>query len=163
MSTTENRLSTRRCQDCGESKPLAAFPIKGRGRRGQPWFHGRCKPCRNRHDTPYKVAWAKARRPKTLQRYADLRRGAILGYGARCFCCGEDGWEFLTIDHVDRSYTKADRKKQPAAFYAEIVAAGWPDRYRVACLNCNWASRFDGVCPHHRRALSLVALAGKGA
>src|SRR5215831_4733374 len=34
-------------------------------------------------------------------RTRELRQELVAAYGGRCACCGVEGWQFLTLDHVD--------------------------------------------------------------
>lgn len=27
---------------------------------------------------------------------------------------------------------------------------GWPEGYKILCMNCNWYTRFGKMCPHRR-------------
>lgn len=79
-----------------------------------------------------------------------LRKQVIAAYGGKCACCYESTFEFLTIDHKSRN-GKADRleKKGTYGVYRWLVKNNFPtDNYRCLCMNCNWAARVNGVCPH---------------
>lgn len=63
----------------------------------------------------------------------------IQAYGGKCKICGDNHWEFLTIDHINgngnkhRSLIGAGMK-----FYKYLKQEGWPqDEYRLLCGNCN--------------------------
>lgn len=82
-----------------------------------------------------------------------LRRKVFAAYGDRCACCGETIPTFLTLDHVNRD-GKAHRAKfggrgSSLSVYYDLQRQGWPkDGYRILCMNCNFATRFGGLCPH---------------
>ena len=69
--------------------------------------------------------------------------------GAKCACCGETMWEFLTIDHIDGGGTK-HRKKAGADMYKTLVREKYPVGYQVLCYNCNCAKGAYGKCPHKK-------------
>lgn len=74
-----------------------------------------------------------------------LRKEIIFAYGSKCSCCKETAEEFLTVDHVYRD----GKKDRNLKFYKSLKANGFPkDRYRLLCMNCNWAIRFGRKCPH---------------
>lgn len=77
----------------------------------------------------------------------------------RCYCCGEIGLDFLTLDHVNndgaahRKELKADSRRTLTGrnMYKWAKENDFPPKFQVACLNCNWArsmKRNKGVCPH---------------
>lgn len=85
------------------------------------------------------------------RKYAEYRDLVFKAYGEKCYCCGESHWEFLTIDHIHGD-GKIDREKHGNRFYRVIAEAGFPkDRFRLACMNCNWVMRKGAICPHQRK------------
>lgn len=71
-------------------------------------------------------------------------------YGWYCNCCDEDGEPFLTIDHVNND-GHLDRKQSITGIrlYQKIVADGFPAKYQILCMNCNFAKKNnEGICPH---------------
>ena len=79
-------------------------------------------------------------------------------FGNVCSCCGEDNPAFLSIDHIkgDGRQHRAIIGKYPQALYEAIRREGYPrDKYRILCMNCNWATRYGANCPHEK-ALKLV-------
>lgn len=80
-----------------------------------------------------------------------LKIEVIQAYGGSCACCGEDGVDFLHLDHVNGG-GKQHRKAfagNPSNFYPKLRALGFPNDppLRVLCGNCNHAVQF-GPCPH---------------
>ena len=68
----------------------------------------------------------------------------------KCACCKEDTFEFLTIDHINNN-GNIERKrinKKGFSFYCWLIKNGFPKGYQVLCMNCNWAKRVNGICPH---------------
>jgi hypothetical protein len=71
--------------------------------------------------------------------------------GSRCACCGEDNQEFLSVDHIhgDGKIHRALIGNSPQALYKAIKDEGFPkDKYRILCMNCNFATRYGQPCPH---------------
>ncbi len=84
-------------------------------------------------------------------RRKQLRAEMILEYGSKCACCGESTWEFLTLDHVngDGAKHRKEMNRSGVEIYALLKKQGWPkDRYRLLCMNCNFAIGRCGYCPH---------------
>lgn len=95
-----------------------------------------------------------------------LRLAALEAYGNRCACCGEARWEFLTIDHIEgrgagareraqygvgTKDTKPTKKRGSggySAFFRDIAKNVDLTKYRVLCMNCNFAVGTVGYCPH---------------
>ena len=71
-----------------------------------------------------------------------------------CQCCGVMFIEFLTIDHVNGGGRQHREQVGSGGYrlYAWLKANGYPDGYRVMCLNCNCAIGFYGYCPHQLQA-----------
>jgi hypothetical protein len=97
--------------------------------------------------------WLKISRKKNLAYRTGLKDEFIAAYGSRCACCGEDYREFLTVDHIGGGGATERRtlgwRGLGAAFYLHLKKLGWPkDRYRLLCMNCNFATRNGKPCPH---------------
>jgi hypothetical protein len=77
----------------------------------------------------------------------------IDAYDGVCACCGETETAFLTLDHIGgggRKHRKTYAGKNAALeIRKELKAQGWPkDKYRLLCMNCNFATRHGRTCPH---------------
>lgn len=76
-----------------------------------------------------------------------------------CECCGETTLEFLTIDHRFGGGCRHRNSVNPSKmylYYRSILHD--PERekkYRVLCMNCNWAIGRYGECPHQKERPSL--------
>ena len=85
------------------------------------------------------------------ERIRALRAEFLEVFGHRCACCGETDEVFLTIDHINGG-GKAPRKAPGGAQHSmlySIKKMGWPrDKFRLFCMNCNWATRKGDPCPH---------------
>jgi hypothetical protein len=75
----------------------------------------------------------------------------------KCKCCGEQGIEFLTIDHIDGGGRKhrfavfSDHDYGGTRFYSYLKKNGYPDGFQVLCYNCNCGKGAGKVCPHKLR------------
>lgn len=80
-----------------------------------------------------------------------LKLAVIKGYNGACACCGEQLWQFLSVDHVtERGADERRRLKvgTSAGQYRRLIAAGFPPTHQVLCYNCNMSLGFFGYCPH---------------
>jgi len=70
----------------------------------------------------------------------------IAAYGGRCIICGDDHWEFLTIDHINGGGTRHCRiVGSGARLYRWLKKRDWPkDEYRLLCANCNCSDKRNG-------------------
>lgn len=74
----------------------------------------------------------------------------IANYGGKCQCpggCNITFPEVLTADHVNGG-GGTDVRQSLGALYKRIIKEGFPAKYRILCLNCNWAFGVYGYCPH---------------
>jgi hypothetical protein len=70
-----------------------------------------------------------------------LKQEIIDTYGGHCVLCGEDKWEFLTIDHINGGGTK-HRSQLKNGLYSWLKEQGYPkDEYRLLCANCNCSNK----------------------
>ena len=94
----------------------------------------------------------------------DLKRRAELldAYGRLCVCCGETREAFLTLDHIGGGGGEHLRRLgHTMKVIQDLKERGWPkDKYRILCMNCNWATRFNRVCPHQSEREELVVACG---
>lgn len=74
------------------------------------------------------------------------------GNPPKCACCGEKIYEFLTIDHIngDGAQHRKKIKGSGSKIYYWLVQNNYPKGFQVLCMNCNWASRISGICPHKK-------------
>ena len=123
--------STQKCIDCGLEKNITDF--YKHGYKGKYNIH--CKDCHNNR--------ARLQRRK-------LKLECLRNYGgAVCQCCGETIVEFLTIDHINGGGNK-HRKEigGNGKLYSWLKKNGFPNGYRVLCMNCNFSIGHFGSCPH---------------
>jgi hypothetical protein len=151
------RLSNKACACCGVELTVENTSLSSLKRRQR-----RCLVCHTEYMREYtKECLDRNRRNSKKQRNL-LRRRTIESYGGRCACCGEDKFEFLTIDHVYNDGAKQRKEHgflSGPAFYRWLRDNGFPkDRFQVLCMNCNCAKSWWGECPHetHRREGGLI-------
>jgi transposase-like protein len=88
----------------------------------------------------------------------------ITAYGSKCACCGETEPAFLTLDHIGgggSAHRREMRAKNKGNVHLrirqELKAQGWPkDKYRLLCMNCNFATRHKKACPHQLKKEAAV-------
>jgi len=121
----------KQCRKCGVSKSHTEFTID---RKKPDSLYSYCRDCS---------------RIKGRRLYRRLREEVLDHYGKVCACCGEDRYEFLSIDHVDGG-GNAHRREigNPSVFCRWLKKNGLPIGYRVLCMNCNHAIGRYGYCPH---------------
>jgi hypothetical protein len=97
-----------------------------------------------------------AGRASYSQRYHRKLRDEVMrhycgGTDPACECCGEDTFEFLSIDHIHGGGRKhREQIGCRKAMYGWLKRNGYPDGFRVLCHNCNQALGNWGYCPHNR-------------
>jgi hypothetical protein len=89
--------------------------------------------------------------PKAIHK---LRVETFNHYGNHCACCGEDRWEFLTLDHIENNGAQHRLELMGASrgggmFYSRLKKLGYPDcGLQTLCANCNLAKLRTKICPH---------------
>jgi hypothetical protein len=68
----------------------------------------------------------------------------------KCACCGENTYEFLSLDHVRGGGTAHRKQLGTRYILSYLIQAGFPSGYQVLCHNCNQAKGFYLKCPHKR-------------
>lgn len=113
--------------------------------------------------------WMRENAERTHVQLQNLKRAAFSAYGSACACCGEARVEFLSIDHIDpvsaskprvtRFGSRNGERRTPPVrpsnrsghgLYRWLKKNGYPEGFRVLCMNCNWARGKFGYCPHER-------------
>lgn len=83
--------------------------------------------------------------------YRGLREKIFNAYGGKCECCGENKYEFLSIDHKHGGGVKerkADKGYTTYYVMRRVIKNNFPNTYRILCHNCNQAVGRYGYCPH---------------
>ena len=120
------------------------------------------------------------------RKYRELKWETLMAYSSEgserpaCWCCGEDDFTFLSLDHLDndgaehraemfgRKYARrgSTRLSSPSGtfFYEWLQKQGYPKDRRMApsCANCQQAHRNGRKCPHEvarENAATMFAVA----
>lgn len=77
----------------------------------------------------------------------------VLGYyGFCCACCGENNYEFLSVDHINndghKHIDKNERRFAGTSLYLWLVKNNFPPGFQILCFNCNFSKGIYGICPH---------------
>ena len=85
-----------------------------------------------------------------------IRAEVFAAYGNKCACCGEAEQAFLSVDHVKNNGAEHRRSGGiglgSSGFYQWLKRQGFPKKeYQLLCMNCNWAKRTTGQCPHKEK------------
>jgi len=126
-------MKDKKCYKCGTDADLR--PINPRNKNLNSCI---CKNCQNIKAKLY------------YDKYKDI---VFSHYGNVCSCCGESEILFLSIDHTNNDGhldTNSNNKKVNGRhLYPKIAKLGFPNRYQLLCMNCNFGKRMNnGVCPH---------------
>lgn len=86
--------------------------------------------------------------------YKQIKEKVFEYYGGyKCNCCGENGKEFLTIDHIDGG-GNTHRKSMGGRgtyIYNWIIKNNFPPMFQILCYNCNLAkAKNNNICPHKK-------------
>ena len=83
-----------------------------------------------------------------------IKKLIIEEYGGKCVCCGEDHYEFLTIDHINNDgyleRSGVTKSRTGTKMYRWLLKNNCPkENYQLLCFNCNCSKGNLGYCPHH--------------
>lgn len=149
------------CKKCLITKPTTEFYNNTWNKKPA----SRCKECvlklgriwwsKNREARNAQKASYRAKYPEKIKQFnynwRRRQRDTVLEhYGKFCACCGEDTYEFLSLDHINGGGT-VERKaviNKAGSFYHWVIKQNFPDHYQILCHNCNLAKGFYGKCPH---------------
>ena len=99
------------------------------------------------------------------KRRIEVKKAVIEAYGGKCACCGERTFEFLTIDHIGgggrQHRSRTGHQLNGLPLYRWLAAADFPkDRFRLLCINCNFATGLYGRCPHVINVVTTPGVSG---
>lgn len=77
-----------------------------------------------------------------------LRQECLNHYGGKCNCCGEERFEFLSMDHINGGGNKHRKETNYRKLNHWLKQNNYPAEFRVLCHNCNHALGSYGYCPH---------------
>lgn len=157
------------CNKCGINKERDQYNKHSKTKDG---LHPTCKPCLKTYNKLYYIT-NKERIKKTVKEHKkkNRKRHNIINneerrklkiqvfdaYGSKCACCNEEAIEFLTLDHVNGdgaehrrrlAQERGVKKIRHDTIYREVRRNGYPDTFRVLCMNCNFSYGIHGYCPH---------------
>ena len=77
-----------------------------------------------------------------------------------CNCCGEDDYNFLSIDHIHGGGTKERKEGKGGGhfLYRRLKKEGYPKGFQVLCYNCNVAKGIFKICPHKKKPMTVPEL-----
>jgi len=131
-------------------KNRSTILIKRKIHSMKPEVRERARACYGRHKYEYNKV---RRRKETLE----TKKIIFEHYGGKppkCACCGETGWEFLSVDHINGGGTKHKKELNCGGglgFYKWIINNNFPTDLRLLCMNCNFALGKFGYCPHDKK------------
>lgn len=144
----EDRISKGLCKFCGKNPPDKNLPL--RGRRSKDGISHICIDCKKKNYEKYKhKPYMSKERQRAYRR--EILKQVFEKYGGKCECCGEDAWEYLSIDHINGDGGK-ERKNyvgcySPHKFYLKLKREPKRDDLRVLCMNCNTSISKFGYSP----------------
>lgn len=161
-----NGVTHTKCSSCKEVKPITDFYKNFKAKSG---YRGDCKICVNKRSIMYAKTHPEYKKLKDklyMERHGariysnkkeecrKIRLEVLEAYGGKCVCCGETHKVFLTLDHIFGGGGAHRQTLGARGVYNEVKKEGFPkDRYRILCMNCNFATRFGRVCPHQISAV----------
>lgn len=140
----EDKEVYKSCSSCRTNKNLAA---KERYKKNPEKYKAiaRKQHDENREKINKKAhEWRKNLRLSVLNHYSNGK--------LKCACCGENTYDFLTVDHVNNNGTKERKESGGGGHhnYRRIIKLNFPEGYQILCFNCNCgrAKTKDKICPH---------------
>lgn len=67
-----------------------------------------------------------------------------------CACCGENGYDFLEIDHINNDGNKHRREDGFTDLARWLINNNYPQGFQILCTNCNRSKGKHGICHHIR-------------
>jgi len=130
-------MAEKQCSRCKEIKELKKFQESFNNAGGYDINDPK------RYKATCKTCYGKVERYK-------LKLDIYDNYGQKCQCCGESDIRFLSLDHVNSDGNIHRELLNEQQIYREARREGYPvNKYRLLCMNCNWArAYFGGECPH---------------
>ena|SRR5215475_90543 len=110
-----------------------------------------CHRCHKTYQLEHYYKHRQKRCADSRRRVRELRQELVAAYGGCCACCGVEGWQFMTIDHIEGDGTehRAALKDTGSAVYRWLRRRGYPkEGFQILCWNCNQAKYMYGICPH---------------
>lgn len=70
----------------------------------------------------------------------------------QCECCGENEFEFMTVDHIDGIHKTKHPKLRSVFLYRWLEKNNFPEGYQILCYGCNLLKSNNSICPHQKIA-----------
>ena len=74
-------------------------------------------------------------------------------YGDKCACCNENRKDFLTLDHIGGGGNEHRKIRSQSRIYSDVIKEKNHFKYRILCMNCNFAIGIYGKCPHEKEGV----------
>lgn len=95
---------------------------------------------------------SKIKSKQQQERMIEMKKRVFKEYGGKCMCCGEETFEFLSVDHTNGDGYSHRKELGGTSIYRWLIKNNFPkDRFQILCFNCNLAKGFYGGCPHRRK------------
>lgn len=107
---------------------------------------------KQRYENSKKYSKSERAKQRRAENRRLLRLEFIERFGGKCTCCGEDTFEFLTVEHIHGGGGQQRKKVSTEHLLRKLRREGWKDtgEYTVLCFNCNQAKGAYGFCPHNK-------------
>lgn len=139
-----------RCTKCGNDKDIKDFYIRSESSSAKQ-VASDCKDCHKKQKAEWRQKNIDLVRQKSREAIRKIRREVIEHYGNLCVCCGEQQYEFLTMDHIEGGGNKHRKELKSQGLARWLRYNKFPTGFQVLCFNCNNAKHNYKVCPHKLR------------
>lgn len=140
------------CSRCKVDKEQKQFHKDRTKKDGLSYY---CKECTREYNKEYRKTHPELKDKK--KKYWIEYRLKVLSYYSngelKCNCCGENIYEFLSIDHIDGGGNSHRKELGSKYIYSWLIQNNFPEGFQVLCHNCNMAKAFYGECPHKAKLL----------
>lgn len=154
----KERINNNICVDCGKNPCKSSYQRchecldKNNCRRKEKiqyrQINNLCTVCGQSSDTRYCLScrekynnWIKKSNYKLImkEKRDAIKQQVFDHYGNKCTHCGIEGFDLLTIDHIneDGASHRKSIKKSGSTFYRWLVNNKFPEGFQVLCWNCN--------------------------
>lgn len=149
-------MKMKTCRRCRRSLEVSKF---GKYSKSSDGLNDWCRKCKRQYQQERRAEVRQSGKmsSSTLTRWK-LRVQVLQAYGGpepRCECCGENTYEFLSIDHINGEGNRHRQEIGRGSLYPWLKRQGYPSGFRVLCHNCNQAIGHYGYCPHHAESLGF--------
>ena len=130
------------CNRCDRRKPIVKFRKALRSQSGKLQERTQCYECEKQY---FAISNARIK----MEVFSHYSEGYVV-----CACCGEDGIDFLTLDHIENDGAVKRKNGEPlgSGLYRYLIKNNYPSGFQVLCWNCNCGKRINkGICPHQNQ------------